>query len=319
MREGIGKEDLMARYLLGQLSDEENARIEQEFLCDDEYFEQLSAVEAALIDDYIQGRLSKSESTQLEGLLHSSAHEWGEVEFSRSLIDAVRSRSSRPTPKVASAHWWLPAVTRLRQNGRTSLALAALLIIVLLATFSLRNRTLERRIQQLDAERLAIGKTELELRRQLEDQEAHTRDLVKQMEIQRDNLEQVERELDSLRNSKGGLSSDNLATILLVPGIVTKGGEALKTVRIKPGVTSLRIEVSVGGNKRYVSYGVIVKTFDDRQIWARDTVLPAPSGNVIITLPAATLASDDYTLTLRGRLENGGLADLEDYSFRVRR
>jgi hypothetical protein len=43
----------VARYLLGQLSEEECAGIEQLCLENDELFEELEAVEAELIDDYV--------------------------------------------------------------------------------------------------------------------------------------------------------------------------------------------------------------------------------------------------------------------------
>ena len=59
-------DDLMKRYLLGDVSDEEQIRLEECYFVDDDVFEQLSALEDELIDDYVRGELAEPQRNQFE-------------------------------------------------------------------------------------------------------------------------------------------------------------------------------------------------------------------------------------------------------------
>jgi hypothetical protein len=57
---------LLTRYLLGELSQSECDRLEQDCLADDRLFEQLEAIEAELTDDYVRGTLRGQKRRQFE-------------------------------------------------------------------------------------------------------------------------------------------------------------------------------------------------------------------------------------------------------------
>ena len=91
-------ERLAIKYLLGELSEEDQARVEEQFLRDYEYFEHLRAVEEELNDDYARGELSDREREQFERRV-SASPEWRQrVEFARAL-----SIMSAAPPKAAEA------------------------------------------------------------------------------------------------------------------------------------------------------------------------------------------------------------------------
>src|ERR1041385_4773908 len=82
--------ELMTRFLLGQLSEEERREVEERFLADDEYFAQLLVIEDSLADDYVFGRLNEEDQKNAELLFGSSALEKREVRFTEDLIAALR-------------------------------------------------------------------------------------------------------------------------------------------------------------------------------------------------------------------------------------
>src|SRR5215213_5395782 len=94
MREESNQEtaELMTRFLLGQLSDEERKTVEQRFLTDDEYFAQLLVMEDSLVDDYVFGRLNEEEQKQAELLFRSSAAAKKELKFTEDLVANLKKR-----------------------------------------------------------------------------------------------------------------------------------------------------------------------------------------------------------------------------------
>src|SRR5687767_12104096 len=53
-------------YLLGNLSDDNRAEVEERLLEDDRFFEELLILENELVDDYFAGRLAEAEKLQFE-------------------------------------------------------------------------------------------------------------------------------------------------------------------------------------------------------------------------------------------------------------
>ncbi|MEJ7616641.1 MAG: hypothetical protein WKF30_06655 [Pyrinomonadaceae bacterium] len=62
----INKDKTLVRYLLGDASDAEKIRLEEEYFGDDGFFGQLLVVEDDLIDAYVRGELSESDRERFE-------------------------------------------------------------------------------------------------------------------------------------------------------------------------------------------------------------------------------------------------------------
>ena len=69
MARGPVNVDLMVRYLLGDLSDQERERLEQIYFADDDAFAQLSALEDELVDDYVRGHFGGLATKTVRGSL----------------------------------------------------------------------------------------------------------------------------------------------------------------------------------------------------------------------------------------------------------
>jgi hypothetical protein len=88
MKQRADSEKLMIRYLLGDVPEDEQIRIEERFFTDDEYFEQLLALEDDLIDDYVNGELTDREREQFEEYFLASPTRRQRVEFAKTFMRA---------------------------------------------------------------------------------------------------------------------------------------------------------------------------------------------------------------------------------------
>ena len=81
-------EGLIVRYLLGDLPEEEQARVEDRAFADADYMNALEASEADLIDTYVRGGLSQSERRAFERRFLTSTNRRSKVEFAKALARA---------------------------------------------------------------------------------------------------------------------------------------------------------------------------------------------------------------------------------------
>src|SRR5262245_29954634 len=89
---------MLRRYLLGELAEPEQDEIEMALLSDAEKVAELEDAEDALIEEYIQGRLSDTEKTRFESHFLVSAEHRQNVEAARMLHElmprAIRERDA---------------------------------------------------------------------------------------------------------------------------------------------------------------------------------------------------------------------------------
>jgi anti-sigma factor RsiW len=159
MKQRADSEKLMIRYLLGDVPEDEQIRIEERFFTDDEYFEQLLALEDDLIDDYVNGELTDREREQFEEYFLASPTRRQRVEFAKTfmragslpaLAEIAMPGEARPEP----VPWWRNVMVFWRaQSLPRRFALAASVVLVLggswliVDTMRLRNQ-----VEQLQAE-----------------------------------------------------------------------------------------------------------------------------------------------------------------------
>jgi hypothetical protein len=62
------KQDVLERYLLGEVSDDERSEIEQGYFADDAFFDQLLDVQNDLVDSYVRGTLPPADRKRFEDL-----------------------------------------------------------------------------------------------------------------------------------------------------------------------------------------------------------------------------------------------------------
>ena len=133
MNQNGNREERMREYLLGGLTSEEMEWVEEALLTDDSVFEELSALEDELIDQYIDNDLSGEDRAKFEQhfLVTPKRHE--EVSFARALkrYASNHTRLTDAEAEISSSKHQAPLRFLRGQNRRLAFAIAAALLLAI--------------------------------------------------------------------------------------------------------------------------------------------------------------------------------------------
>lgn len=299
MVQNSDKDRLITRYLLRDLSDEEQIRLEEEYFGDEDFFEQMLVAEDELLDDYVRGGLSSRERELFEQHFMLSEKVRRRLEFARLLRQSTAVAATAETTRTQDPEpvsWWRSSLAYLRaQNPIMQFAQAALLLLfVALALFSVaRWRSSER------------GQT---LARQEPNQPQSP---------QQRGTQQPSVNVPSNQNSKGPLP----ATLLLVPGSL-RGADEAHTLSIPKDAEQALVQIVLEKDS-YRLYRAEVQKVQgqDVTLWKDDALesQATDSGEreIDLKIPAKLLTAGDYKVKLGGITEDQKIEAVADYTFRV--
>jgi hypothetical protein len=325
---GVTKEpdndQVMARYLLGIASEQEQRQLEERYFADDESFEELLIREEELIDDYLRGALSSQKRERFEQSYLASPERRRRVEFAGGLLGAAAAgaRTTEPAAaRPAAVSWWQAWSGLLRApHPILQLSLAAGLLAAALvgSWLVVENLRLRHRLQQAEAERAASRQQEQALRRQIEEQRARNERLLAELGREREDRQPPEQ-----RPAESQVSRPKFATFTLAPGLVRDPNE-VRQLSIPPGAgrVRLRLELEGGSYQSYRAELGVLRGARAEEIWSQDGLKARPSEGgrvVVLSVPASLLSGGDYLLRLSGLTAAGNIEDLSEYSFQVER
>ncbi|MCI0488641.1 MAG: hypothetical protein L0229_18795 [Blastocatellia bacterium] len=309
MENEVIKEELLTRYLLGQLSDEEQKHIEEDYFVDDESFERLLAAERDLIDAYVRGELSEADGERFENYFLCTEDRRERVELARewrSFVARVSAARPKDEPARLSLRRRFPGI----KNPWVLLPLAATVLLLLGAGWlMIRMLSLNLKLEQMQQERAAYERKE----RELEQQVADERQLSEQL---RDELERTRRDLED--QSQIAPSQSSIVSFVLSLGL-TRGEGGGRRLVIPPHAKQVRLQLRFNVSD-YSSYSASIEDEEGRRVLSRSG-LKALSSNggkrVVLTVPVGALGDEDYILTLGGVASTGELESVAEYSFSV--
>jgi hypothetical protein len=317
-------EELIARYLLGDLPDEEQARLEDRAFSDRDYMRNIVAVESDLIDEYVRGGLSDSERLRFERRFLASAERRQKVEFARALANVIprvtAEDAARPATVPAPASWWNSFITSLRGLNpafKFSTAAAALTLVIGVPWLIVEAVRLRAQVAQLQAERQTLWRGEEILRQQADGERARGEDLAAELRRERERTEQLARQLerDQSRERSTGLSF--IASVFLPPGIPRGAAERPKLV-VPQAAGVARLQIGLEREDEYKSFRVEIRTAQGQEVWTQDDLRPRQSraGRIInLFIPGRMFSDGRYELTLKGVTDNRNTEDLRYYFF----
>ena len=99
MSQELAQEQVIRSYLLGELPESEQERIEERLVTDldQDFFDAVLMIESELVDDYALGLISDQERAKLERGLLMSPHEHGKVEFVQTLAQYITDNKAAST------------------------------------------------------------------------------------------------------------------------------------------------------------------------------------------------------------------------------
>jgi anti-sigma factor RsiW len=312
-------EQTMVRYLLGELSDSEQAALEEKYFTHPQVFDELVKAENELVDDYACGRLSPQLRERFEQYYLAHPNRRERTKFAQALatkLDQVGSDHPAVDPGIKLTPWWqrLPKLFGGTRAFAFSMALALLLLTLGGGWLLLRTRRLREELAQTQAAHAAQEQRDRELQQQLANEHTRINDLNDEL-----NRARVE-EKRSQPQFPGIHARPAFVTLLLTAGGVREGdtGSAPRLI-IPTGTEQVRIQLNIREGD-YSAYRVVLQAIGGETIFSRQGVKPkaTKSGSTfIVTVPARRFAAGDYILTLRGVRADAEVDDVSKSIFRV--
>jgi hypothetical protein len=310
------RENLIRRYLLGELAEADQAALEQELLIDQGKFDQVWAIENELVDSYVRGEMSRADREQFEGHYLASPLHRERVAIAESFLTNI-DQAHAETIKIKEKE---PIFSRRRWFALHSPrpVFGVVLVMALLLTFGMVWSYIERvRLTGQIANVQKEAQTEREFLKQRERELAsRNQEFEKELADVGQRSERLKAELEQLRGRQD--AAPTILSFLLAPAPV-RGEKALPqtTIPLLTGKSRLLMEL---GDNDYANYQVILQTVEGREIFRRQAgKVRFGKDRAFATLPvkAGELNRGDYILILFGHTADGRSEEIDRYFFRV--
>src|SRR5215831_4083290 len=163
-------EALLQKYLLGDLSEQEQVVVEDRAFAEPGYLEALEGVEADLIDAYVRGELSQTGRRQFERRFLTSPQRRNKVEFARTLA-TVAAESKPVSFRVLERQSVWQALRSLFQASHPALrfaaGFAAVVVVAGASWIAIQNVSMRSRMSALETQSRDMQMREQALRQQL--------------------------------------------------------------------------------------------------------------------------------------------------------
>lgn len=305
---------IATRYLLGELSEQEQAALEERYFSDPQVFNQVVQVESELVDAYARGQLSTDMRERFEQFYLTHPARRQRAEFAKALTTRIDERESAVTraehsPQPALHVSWKQRLLATFGGQRRPLRFAMALIIVLIALAGVwilvgnrwRQQQREAQIQQTPQPTHALQQAEKQ-----PDQEEHAA--------------QVPPESSQPSPNANPSPAPPIVSLALTVGGVRSGDSGpTPTLLIPRDTTQAQISLDLKDDT-YPRYRVSLRRIGGAEIFTRTNVRPHSTkagARFVFKVPARELASGDYALTLAGITPQGEVDDLNKSLFRV--
>ncbi len=321
-REMNSSESIIRRYLFGELSEDEQAALEERYFTDQQVFDQVVEAENKLVDDYARGRLTPQSHQKFEQyyLTHPSRKERSKLAQAlvTKLDHAEEDHWAADFP-VKTVPWWRRVLQPVPATNRAlafSVSLALLLLMLGAVWLLLQTRRLREDLVQNQSARGAQEQRERDMQQQLADERNRTKDLSDELARLRSQVR------ESPPEGPANPATRTIATLLLT-ALGTRRAEMrpAPTLTIPTGTEQVRIQLSVRGSD-YPKYNAVLQAIGGEAVFSRDGLKPkiTKSGATFVLMaPARDFATGDYILTLRGVGVDGEVDDVSKSIFRVKK
>jgi type IV secretory pathway VirB2 component (pilin) len=314
------REQTIHRYLLGELTESEQAALEQEYFNDQRLFEQIVEVENELVDKYARGLLSTAMQARFKEYYLDHAQRRERARFAEALQAKLDQAKEVEAEASTATETWLERLSAALRGPRLAWAfsIAVLLIAVLGGWFFIETRRLRQELARTESERVAREGRERELQQQVTNEQVRAKEL--SQELERLRMQQVAAASPS-PSPEDKLASTFATLILPIGG--TRGADAAPpaVLKIPARTEQVRLQLNLRENN-YSRYQAVLQSASGNTVFTSRQLL-APNkksgANLSLIIPAQRFTTSDYILTLRGVSPTGEVEDVSKSLFRVER
>lgn len=305
MGNALDNHELAKRFLLGSLSESERVKIEDDFLAQNDFYQELLEAEDDLIDAYVRGELPVPERARFEQRHLASPQSRERLEFARTLFKAVSGKAEPTRMPDRAAPWrrFLPGGIVRRPALGYAFA-AVLLLTVLGSLWFVMNRWRTRPAPEQAKGIQSTPATPLESPAPIRPAE--------------DQILARSEERSPVKETPARPAPAPVIATFTLPFGLARGASAAAPLILPAGVTEVRLRLPLEGES-YKSYRAVLSTPEGRRVSSRDVVNAPPmkSSDLTLSFPAEILNSGDYVLDLSGANAPGKWESVADYSFRI--
>ncbi len=308
----------LTRYLLGELSDSEQAALEEKYFTDPQVFDKMVKAENELVDNYARGLLNPESREKFEQYYLAHAKRRERAEFAQTLVTKLdQFETHRSESLVREVPGWrrlLPDLSGGHRAFAFSISLALLLLLLGLGVLFFKTRRSQEELARTQAANAAQQQRDSELQEQLANERTRANDSNDELNRARPQVTKSQPKAPSTQTTTA------FVTLLLTAGGIRGTDTALAPEIIIPtGTEQVRIQVNLR-ESGYSNYRVVLQAVGGETIFSRQGVKPqaTKSGSTfVINVPARRFASGDYILTLRGVRPDAEIDDVSKSIFRV--
>jgi hypothetical protein len=293
------------RFLLGELAEDEQERLERRLLEDGAAGEAVAAAEDDLLDAYAAGEPPRRQRLAFERRLRGSAALRRRAAFARALARATGAGSTTGAGRPAGVVVPGPGLRRGFAAPLAGLAAAASLLLAVACGWLLwrgtamteRLASLETEAAVLTVERDALAARSGELDRRLTGERAAAAEIEAELAARDRRLAELQAELER----RSAAPAPVTASFVLSAALRSEFGS--RRLELAPGVERVRLTLDVGTREDYPSYLAVITGPADREVWSQRGLPPAAgaAGTAVdLTLPAAVLADGRHEALLYG-------------------
>lgn len=300
---------VLRRYVLGELSDDERVAIEQRYFSDQHVFDQLVRIETELVDDYVRGRLSATNRSSFERSYLQNPDRVQRVKFAAALATRI-DRNNAAAIGEQSSDGFLKRFAHWVRSGSPNPAFALMSLLLVAGVVWL---FIEQRRDKLALQQARIAQ---------QTEEQRLRELEQLLTNEQQRANDLSAELDAARKQQSVAPEPGIATLLLsIAGVRGTGQATPSTLIIPSGSNRVRILLDAS-ELDYADYRAALNAVDGREVFSWAHLKPTKRKSIerfSFELPPTKLDNGDYVLTLRGVTPNGEIDDLNKSVFRVKK
>jgi hypothetical protein len=295
-------DSLLVRYLLGRLTEEEQAEVEDRAFADSDYLAALDAAEADLIDAYVRDELLRADRREFEHRFLVSPQRLRKVEFAQALARVTAETAPLAPPVQQTRTSWLEFFNPIRPWNpalRFAGALGAVFCVAGGTWLIVENASVRTRLAETE-----------EARRDLEASAQSLRQELSQAQIRA-----------AAPKPAATPSTPLIASLFLMAG-PTRAESRIEQIALSRGVQIAHIEIQLDARDDYPRFRAQLQTRSGREILSFAALERKGTGDaqtVSLDVPAGLLANGDYEIALTGIRNGEAIQDIGFYYFRVRR
>ena len=304
---------MITRYLLGEMSEAEATSLEQKYFTDEQFFNEIVDAENDLVDRFVRGQLAPDVRQRFETFYLAHPKRRARARFAAALAGKFDSLSPAVMPSALRAPWWARFTDSYQTPGLAwAFSLAIVLLIAGLVWFAFETRRLHQELARYGAEHAKQEQSQRDLQQQLASEQARAERLASE-------LDRVQAQQATPNSSPTPSIAPLFATLMLnITGIRGAQTGPPATLVVPPGTSETRFQLHLRDND-YSAYSIVVQSADGKQILRRDDLRVSRKTNAtLVTSASARLFSTgDYILTLKGTTSGGEVEDISKTLFRV--